>query len=67
MRFSNFVSVDINPIYTRTPPVEEEGQCEQRWDVVHFMRRDFDPALRCRLARCATHYINNNLKREGQR
>ena len=64
MRFKNFISADISPIYTKVPPINEEKQCELRWDVVHFMRRDFDPALRCRLARLVVRFANSNLKCE---
>nr|CDS34600.2 hypothetical transcript [Hymenolepis microstoma] len=49
MRFNSFISNDIKPIYAKYPPTES-GKCEVRWDVAHFRRRDFDPALNCRIA-----------------
>ncbi|EUB63759.1 hypothetical protein EGR_01382 [Echinococcus granulosus] len=49
MRFAHFISWEIKPIFSKLPPTEEE-EYELKWDVVHFMRRDFDSALHCRLA-----------------
>lgn len=50
MRFAHFISSEIKPVFSKLLPSEGE-KCELKWDVVHFMRRDFDSALHCRLAR----------------
>ncbi|VDM18506.1 unnamed protein product [Hydatigera taeniaeformis] len=49
MRFSSFISTEIKPVFSKLLTTEEE-QCVLKWDVVHFIRRDFDSALHCRLA-----------------
>ncbi|KAL5967854.1 Cilia and flagella-associated protein 61, partial [Taenia solium] len=49
MKFAHFISPEIKPVFSRLLSTEEE-KCELKWDVIHFMRRDFDSALHCRLA-----------------
>lgn len=56
MRFKSFISKEIKPIYSKHSSLGSDTY-EIRWDVAHFMRRDFDPILRCRIARLVDHQL----------